>query len=356
MVRDGHPVTGFDVVVLGEPMVERHRRVDGSPTAADSVSGDAFNAACAAALAGARVALLTVLGTDPAGDLVLDELARRGVDPSLVRRGGAPTGSYTVTPDEQGQPRFSYRRAGSAASALTPAHLEHWGPVLDHTPVLITSGITAALSPTAAELVRAAVARVAAAGGAACYDVNFRPGLTTPDLAREVLLAVAPACRLVKLASPGDSEPLLGVTDPTAVCAAVRRLGDTAVAVTRGAQPLLVTDGATTTRHPAIALPTPVDSTGAGDTLLGTLAAAMARGEDLAAAAPLAVVAAGLSTQHRGGAPRATLAEVRAALTAAQATTQATVQTTTQATTQATVHAAGKHVEPPQALKEEARP
>src|SRR5882724_5100773 len=111
----------YDVVVLGEPMVERHRTADGIPTAADSVSGDAFNAACAAALAGARVAMLTVLGTDPAGDLVLDELARRGVDPSLVRRAGQPTGAYTVTPDEQGQPRFSYRRAGSAASTLAPA-------------------------------------------------------------------------------------------------------------------------------------------------------------------------------------------------------------------------------------------
>ena len=349
-------MTGFDVVVLGEPMVERHRTTDGTPTAADSVSGDAFNAACAAALAGARVALLTVLGTDRAGDLVLDELARRGVDPSLVRRGSEPTGAYTVTPDERGQPRFSYQRAGSAASTLARAHLEHWGAVLDDTPVLITSGITAALSPTSAELVRAAVARVAAAGGAACYDVNFRPNLTTAALARQALLAVAPACRLVKLASPGDAEPLLGVTDPAAVCAALRQLGgqlggqvggqvggqrgSTAVVVTRGAQPLLVTDGATTTRHPAIALPTPVDSTGAGDTLLGTLAAAMARGEDLAAAAPLAVVAAGLSTQHRGGAPRATLAEVRAALSAAHPATQPTDQ----------------HVAPPQALTEEARP
>ncbi|HEX4248105.1 MAG TPA: PfkB family carbohydrate kinase [Pseudonocardia sp.] len=324
----------FDVVVLGEPMVERHRTADGTPTAADSVSGDAFNAACAAALAGARVAMLTVLGTDRAGDLVLDELAERGVDPSLVRRAEEPTGSYTVTPDEQGQPRFSYQRAGSAASGLAPALLEHWGPVLDTTPVLVTSGITSSLSPTAAALVEAAVARVASAGGAACYDVNFRANLTTPGLARRTLLAVAPACRLLKLASPGDSEPLLGVTGPAAVCAALAQLSGAAVAVTRGSRPLLITDGGVTTEHPTIALPTPVDSTGAGDTLLGTLAAALARGGDLAAAAPLAVVAAGLSTQHRGGAPRATVAEVHAAWAATQRTGQ----------------------ERPQALKEEARP
>jgi 2-dehydro-3-deoxygluconokinase len=312
-------MTEFDVVVLGEPMVERHLDRPGPPAAdtPESVSGDAFNAACAAVLAGARVALLTVLGTDDAGDLVLAELARRGVDPSLVLRSPEPTGAYTVAPDEQGQPRFSYQRAGSAASTLSPAHLEHWGAVLDATPVLLTSGITAAVSAGAARLVVAAVTRVARAGGAACYDVNFRPELTDADRARRVLHAVAPACRLVKIASPGDSEPLLGVTEPAAVAAALGELSTAAVAVTRGAQPLLVTDAGHTTRHPAIALPTPVDSTGAGDTLLGTLAAGLARGERLADAAPLAVVAAGLSTQHRGGAPHATLGELRTAQRAA---------------------------------------
>ncbi|MDT7749197.1 MAG: 2-dehydro-3-deoxygluconokinase [Pseudonocardiales bacterium] len=327
------------MVVLGEPMVERHLSPQSpdspdspdSPGSADgsvaprSVSGDAFNAACAAVLAGARVALLTVLGTDDAGDLVLDELARRGVDSSLVLRGPEPTGAYTVAPDAHGQPRFSYQRAGSAASTLSPAHLERWGPVLEATPVLLTSGITAALSAGAAQLVIAAVARVAGAGGAACYDVNFRPELTDADPARRVLRAVAPHCRLVKIASPGDSAPLLGVTDPAAVTAALGALTGAAVAVTRGAAPLFVTDGGHVSRHPAIVLPTPVDSTGAGDTLLGTLAAGLARGERLADAAPLAVVAAGLSTQHRGGAPTATLDELRTAQRAATRTEPAHV-------------------------------
>jgi sugar/nucleoside kinase (ribokinase family) len=130
---------------------------------------------------------------------------------------------------------------------------------------------------------------------------------------RRVLHAVAPHCRLIKIASPGDSAPLLGVTDPAAVTTALGALSGAAVAVTRGAAPLLVTDGGHVSRHPAIALPTPGDSTGAGDTLLGTLAAGLARGERLADAAPLAVVAAGLSTQHRDGAPTATRDQLRTA-------------------------------------------
>ena len=307
-------MTGYDVVVLGEPMVERHRTTDGQQTAPDSVSGDAFNAACAAALAGARVALLTVLGTDPAGDLILAELTRRGVDTSQVRRGDQHTGAYTVSPDAEGQPRFTYQRAGSAASTLSTAHLDQWAPVLDNTPVLITSGIAAAISPTSAELVVAAVARVAGAGGAPCYDVNYRPNLTDADSARRALRAVAASCRLVKLSSPGDSSPLLGIVEATAVVAALAEFTRAAVAVTRGDAPLLLTDAGQTTEHPAVPMPTPVDSTGAGDILLGTLAARLALGESLLAAAPLAVVAAGLSTRHRGGAPSATLNEIRAAL------------------------------------------
>jgi 2-dehydro-3-deoxygluconokinase len=331
-------VTGYDVVVLGEPMVERHRTTEGQQTAPDSVSGDAFNAACAAALAGARVALLTVLGTDPAGDLILAELVRRGVDASQVRRGEQHTGAYTVSPDAEGQPRFSYQRAGSAATTLSLADLERWGRVLDATPVLITSGVTAAISPSSAQLVVAAVTRVAGAGGAPCYDVNYRPNLTDAESARRALRAVAAACRLVKLSSPGDSGPLLGIEEATAVAAALAEFTRAAVAVTRGDAPLLLTDGGQTTEHPAVRMPTPVDSTGAGDILLGTLAARLALGESLAAAAPLAVVAAGLSTRHRGGAPRATLDEIRAALAAARRTE-------------------GPAADPPQALEEqEARP
>jgi sugar/nucleoside kinase (ribokinase family) len=295
-------------------MVEHHRTTDGRQAAPDSVSGDAFNAACAAALAGARVALLTVLGSDPSGDLILAELNRRGVDASQVRRGEQYTGAYTVSPDAEGQPRFSYQRAGSAATTLSPAHLEQWGAVLDGTPVLITSGVTAAISVSAAELVVAAVARAATAGGAPCYDVNYRPNLTDAGSARRALRAVAADCRLVKLSSPGDAGPLLGIVDATAVAAALAGFTGAAVAVTRGDAPLLLTDAGRTTEHPAVPMPTPADSTGAGDILLGTLAARLALGESLAAAAPLAVAAAGLSTRHRGGAPRATLDEIRAAL------------------------------------------
>ncbi|MGI8813819.1 MAG: PfkB family carbohydrate kinase [Pseudonocardia sp.] len=293
----------YDVLVLGEPMLERHADAAGRPTAPDAVSGDAFNAACAAALAGARVALLTAVGRDHAGDRMLAELTRRGIGTEYVSRDDRPTGAYTVSPGPDGRPEFSYHRAGSAASALDPSRLARWHPVIEVTPVLVTGGIFAALTTGTEALVRAAVAVTAAAGRAVCYDVNFRPRLSTPAAALATLRAVAPHCGLIKIASPGDSQPLLGHTAPAEVTTALRALTDATVVVTAGENPLTLAEDGSVSQHPVPPAPAFVDATGAGDVLAGTLAAALARGETVTTALPEAMAAAALSTGLRGGAP-----------------------------------------------------
>jgi sugar/nucleoside kinase (ribokinase family) len=307
-------VSRYDVLVLGEPLLERHADAAGNRSAPDAISGDAFNAACAAALAGARVALLTALGRDEAGERVLAELERRGIGTEHVYRDDRPTGAYTVAPDADGRPAFTYQRAGSAASALEPGDLARWRPAVEVTPVLVTGGICAALSAGSEALVRAAAAAASEAGRAVCYDVNFRPRLTTAADALRALRAVAPHCTLIKIATPGDSEPLLGHTAAADVTAALRELTGSAVIVTDGENPLTLSGAGTDTRFPVLPAPAFVDSTGAGDVLLGTLAAAMALGEDVASAVPEAMAAAALSTRHRGGAPHATRDEARTLL------------------------------------------
>lgn len=311
-----HAVSDYDVVVLGEPLVERHVDADGRPNAPDAVSGDAFNAACAAALAGARVGLLTALGNDEGGDRVLAELTARGIGVEHIVRDDRPTGAYTIHPGPSGQPVFSYQRAGSAASALDPTALAPgnsggWGSVLANAPVLLTGGIMAALTPGTEALVKAAVRE---AGGLVCFDVNFRPKLTAAADALRVLRAVASDCAVVKIGSPGDSGPLLGLTGPGEVATAVGALTGGTVVVTAGEQPLVVATPDGRISHPVRPSPGFVDPTGAGDVLIGTLAARLALGDPLTAALPEAMTAAALSTAHRGGAPRATRAEVLARL------------------------------------------
>ena len=88
-----------------------------------------------------------------------------------------------------------------------------------------------------------------------------------------------------------------------------------AVVVTQGAEGVLVVDADLAARRLPAAPVAVKDTTGAGDTFNGVLAARLAAGDDLAAAVPIAVAAASLSVGEvgaRGGMP--TMAAVTAAM------------------------------------------
>ena len=107
------------IVCLGEPMLEFNRQADGRYLAGHG--GDTSNCAIAAARQGAAVGYLTRLGSDAFGDSFMDLWAAEGVDASQVERDAqAHTAVYFVD-HADGQHRFSYLRAGSAASRMTPA-------------------------------------------------------------------------------------------------------------------------------------------------------------------------------------------------------------------------------------------
>jgi ribokinase len=101
------------------------------------------------------------------------------------------------------------------------------------------------------------------------------------------------------------------------IAAAARRLAVRAeqkIVVTLGPRGALAVSGAETLRAPGRAV-TPVDTTGAGDCFVGTLAAALACGQDFADALAAANVAASLSVQRKGaGTAMPTAAEIAAAL------------------------------------------
>lgn len=101
------------------------------------------------------------------------------------------------------------------------------------------------------------------------------------------------------------------------IAAAARRLAtrvDQTIVVTLGPRGALAVTGAETLRVPGRDV-TPVDTTGAGDCFVGTLAAALARGRSFADALAAANVAASLSVQRKGaGTAMPTAEEIAAAL------------------------------------------
>ncbi|MFZ3474471.1 sugar kinase [Streptomyces sp. 2.9] len=301
---------GYDVLVLGEVLVEIHAdtalrdAADGTP-ARISYSGDALNAAAAAVAAGARTALLAVVGEDELSAPLLARATELGVDVSHVRRSPRPNGAYLLSADTEGDRDFVYWRTGSAGSTLSVEHVESWRDLLTGCKALITSGITGALSPSSRDAVLAAAQTVHESGGHLSYDPNFRSRLTGRGEARELLARVAPLAGLLKTSCPADALALVDTADPAEAAARYRALGARSVVVTAGADRLLLADGtagdAGAVYLPVPANPDPVDATGAGDCFTGTATARLALGDSLAEAVGYAMAAASLSVSGRGG-------------------------------------------------------
>jgi 2-dehydro-3-deoxygluconokinase len=303
--------SGPDVVVLGEILVELSST---TPFAAGTAmtlgfSGDALNVAAAAAAAGARTAVLTRVADDELGRALLDRIEALGVSTELVRLVPGQQGSYFVHSDPGGGREFVYIRRGSAASTLSPADVA--GARLERAGIVVSSGVAGAISASAADAVRAA----ARAARRFVYDPNFRPRLSTAREAAELLAQVAQHSALVTPAFPAEAEALLGVSEPFAALRRLRAAGAAAVALTRGADGVLLDDGESVYALPAVPAPRLVDQTGAGDALVGTVAGRLALGDSLLEATRLGTAAASLGLGGQGGTGHvATLAEARAHL------------------------------------------
>ena len=225
----------------------------------------------AAARAGAATAYLSRLGDDWFGAQLRALWASEGVDASSVETDPAqPTGIYFVTHDAGGH-RFSYLRAGSAASALTP----QWLPraMLRQARILHVSGISLAISPNAGDTALAVMREAGAYGSLVSFDSNLRLKLWPLGRARQVI---------------GD-----------AIVDWAHRQGAKTVVLKLGAQGCLVSDGQRRALLAARQVSL-VDATGAGDCFCGNFLARLAAGAGVFDAARYANVAASLAVQGFG--------------------------------------------------------
>ncbi len=283
-----------DIVCLGEPMLEFNQQPDGRYLAGHG--GDTSNTAIAAARQGARVGYLTQLGADAFGDSFMTLWAAEGVDVSRVeRRSDAHTGIYFVSHGDTGHV-FSYMRAGSAASRMTPDDVPT--DYIASARILHVSGISQAISDTATDAVFRAIEIARDAGVMVSYDTNLRLKLWSLQRARAIIHAAMRDC---DIALPGreDAEQLTGLGDPDAIADFYLGLGAGIVALTLGADGTLVATPTVRRRVPARPV-RPVDATAAGDTFDGAFLAELVAGRDPFAAAEYANAAAALSTQGYG--------------------------------------------------------
>ncbi|WP_395662544.1 sugar kinase [Aestuariivirga sp.] len=306
------PTPGFDVVSLGEPLYELNRQPDGRYLA--GFGGDTLNVAIAAARLGSHAAYLTRLGADIFADEIRGLMAREGIDASgVVRDADAPTGLYFVTHGPEGHV-FTYRRKGSAASLMSPVDLKP--ELIQGARFLHVSGISQAISATAAETVAAAIAMARGAGVGISFDTNFRPRLW---MAAQALPAIEEAARHADIlkTSQEDCAALLGLSDPRDIARHFLALGARAVVVTLGREGVFMATPEGSLHVPGMRVAA-VDATGAGDAFTGALLSECARGRPLGEAVRFANAAAALSTLGYGAiAPLPMRAEVESAIRAA---------------------------------------
>jgi 2-dehydro-3-deoxygluconokinase len=286
----------IDVAALGEAMVEFNQTHTGNPDFLQGFGGDTSNAVIAAARAGAKTAYLTRLCQDIFGDALMDLWQQEGVATSGIDRDpNAPTGIYFVFHRPEGH-EFTYLRAGSAASRMTP----QWLPraLIANSRILHVSGISLAISLDAQDTVFEAMLEAREVATLVSLDSNVRLKLWSPEDARTNMTQAIGLCDLF-LPSVDDVKVLTGSEDPDDIIDWSHSLGAKKVVLKLGAEGALVSDGSRRERLAGHRVQV-IDATGAGDCFCGNLLARMALGDTVFDAARYANAAAAIAVQGFG--------------------------------------------------------
>ncbi len=281
-------MAGRSVVVVGSANVDQVLSVDRIPAPGETVlahgkstarGGKGQNQAVAAARAGARTTFIGAIGHDAFGDTTLAGLTADDIDVSFVRRVDAPTGTALIAVDGAGENTIIVEPGANA-------HLKQ-----------LSSDEVTAIGQADVLLVQLEIPMdtvVAASVAASAHGTT-------------VILNAAPMASLpVELI---DALDILIVNEHEAALLAAQRAVDDLtnlvpiVIVTLGAGGAVVRRAG----EPELRVPAPrvvaVDATGAGDTVCGAFASALADGLELARALEFAVTAASLSVEHFGAVP-----------------------------------------------------
>ena len=138
-----------------------------------TVAGAEFNVAVGLARLGHEVSFIGRVGDDPHGQLVLRALRGEQVNTDrLLVDPSAPTGMLVRDAHADRPVTVTYFRAGSAGSRLGAEQVT--GHVVSSARILVATGITAMLSPSAREATFAAVQTARDAGVLVVVDPNIR--------------------------------------------------------------------------------------------------------------------------------------------------------------------------------------
>jgi 2-dehydro-3-deoxygluconokinase len=193
---------------LAPPGFERFLQ---SPQFVATFGGGEANVAVALSTFGMPAAYVTVLPANPLGDAVVAELRRFGVDTSRIVRSKGRLGVYYVEAGANQRPsKVVYDRENSAIALARPGDID-WNSVFDGAGWFHVTGITPAISGSAADLALESVRKAREKGVTVSCDLNYRKNLwkwgkPAADVMRELVRFVDYA-----IANEEDCQKALGV-------------------------------------------------------------------------------------------------------------------------------------------------
>jgi len=169
-----------------------HERFFQSPTLEATFGGGEANVAVSLCNYGYDAAFVSALPDNGIGDAAIQELRKFGVQTDKIIRQGERTGIYYLETGSNARPsNVIYDRAGSSICDAQPGDFD-WEDIFTDAKWFHFTGITPALSESAAELTLEAVKAAKAKGVKVSCDFNYRGklwkyGKTAPEVMRELV-------------------------------------------------------------------------------------------------------------------------------------------------------------------------
>ena len=203
------------VVTFGEVMLRLKspgfERLFQSPHLEATFGGAEANVAVSLAQFGLPVSFVTALPANPLGESAVSEIRKFGVDTSLIKRAGDRLGIYFLeSGSNQRASKVTYDRAGSSIAAAKPGDFD-WNAILEGATWFHISGVTPAISASAAALSLEAAKAARAKGIIVSCDYNYRKNLwrygkKAPDVMREIV-----SYATIGIANEEDCQKALGI-------------------------------------------------------------------------------------------------------------------------------------------------
>jgi ribokinase len=277
------------IAVLGSTNMDLVAYVEKAPQRGETVTGREFrtipggkgaNQAVAAAHAGATVSMIGAVGNDSFGAKLRSTLEHSGVETDSLRTVEGPSGTAHIVVDDEG---------GNSIVVIPGAN-----GTVDH----LAPGDEGLIANADALLLQLEIPLPGVLAGARAARAHGVRTVLTPAPAQPLPVELLSS---VDLLVPNEHEAatLTGRTDARSAAIALLEQVPEVVVTLGSAGCLYAARGADPVTVPAPKV-TAVDSTGAGDTFVGTLAVALGEGRPMPEALRWAAEAAALSVQRAG--------------------------------------------------------